>query len=299
MKKILLVLVVLLASCTSAKKKKQIDEFKDADFKQTKKKKYSQQSDFHKVKKDKDERFGLLSKETLSRLSDDARQAVEEKGDDISKILAKCYRGNFEEAFSDVNSSGDTLTKFPSYWNSIGICFLLKNEDKKAVLFFNKAKSIKRKYAPAFNNLGVVFRSKGEDGKAIAAFNKAMDLNQFSFTPKFNLAQIYLEYGLIDKAEKYFKVLYHNDPQDYDVIIGLATSYLFKGKYSKSLKLFNELESDYFETPAIGLNYSLALFHSGNKDAAHDIFSDIKIKKASLKYKEYHQQIKSIIGYRK
>ncbi|TDJ06229.1 MAG: tetratricopeptide repeat protein [Deltaproteobacteria bacterium] len=283
---------VLLFSCGGAptKKKKSMD----FDYKEKPKvsKRYNALNDRYAYSKGNKD---ALIQESMARAQSKILRRVAGDDDPISRLIGNCYKKDFNEAFEVADKYYESYKKNPAYWNQIGSCYLLRGEQKKALIYYNTARSLNPRYAPAINNLGVIYERRGEDEQALIKFKKAMRLNYAANTPRFNQANLYLKYGLHQKACPLFLGLDKEAPGDPDVVNALGVCNLLKGRYKSAAIKFAELDRDHFETPYIGINYALALQLSGKRSEAEDIIDDIDSGKLG-NLKRYHQMVKNYIS---
>lgn len=223
-----------------------------------------------------------LSRESLSRFeSNRLRQVVRESDDPISQIIGLCYQGNFDNGFRLIDQVYEKYKNHPSYWNQLGSCYFLLGDLSKALLYYNKSRSIDSNYAPAINNIGVIYQRQGLDQKALKAFEEATSQNSFSLTPSFNLSQIYLKYGFASKARRILAGFYQNNKNDIDVLNGMATSFLLEGDAERAVSFYSQIPRSEHRRPEIGLNFSLALKRIGREQDANTIFSQVNRTEAT------------------
>lgn len=216
-----------------------------------------------------------LSAESISRLPEPKIEKVASSDDPVNSGIGKCYRKKFAEAEKLFEANYKRYKNNPTYWNQVGTCQLLKGEHRKALLFYNKARTLNARYSPPVNNIGVIHQRQGRDQKALAAYKKAVELNKFSLTPIFNLAQLYLKYGFVDKAQNIFRTLYNKSSSDSDVINALGTGHLLKEEYKSSVNYFSKLSRKELSNARYGLNFSIALKSSGRVKDAKAVFDRI------------------------
>lgn len=218
----------------------------------------------------------VLKEETLSKIPKEELEEPDAVDRSIDKAILACYRGNYTLANNIFDNLLKEYRKNPIYWNQVGNCFMMKGETRKALLYFNKARSIKGNYGPPINNIGVIFEKKGFDQKALKSYEEAKKVSSFSITPVFNLAQMYARYGFIDEAKELFKSMVRINSKDQDALHGLAYVEFVSGNIQGALKVFDSMSRDYYEKPEVGINLVYALVLSGNKDKAKDILDDLK-----------------------
>ncbi len=294
MKILRLLSLIFVISCSTSGKKKNgltnIDSIEDSDFKAKKQITYSKNNDVFKIEDGKDSAF---SGESLAVLSSGIQDDLHDSKDSINRIASLCHTGEFEEAFDQIKSSYSSYKKNPSFYNQIGTCFLLKNELRKAQLYYNKSISIRKDYAPSLNNLGVIYLKQGNVNKATVAFKKAIKYAHFTKTPKFNLANIYLRNGISSKAQNYLLTINRSNSKDVSVKHALAMGYLIDGKYSKANQIWSSIDDEY-ERFEVGLNYSYSLFKANQKEKAKDVFSDLDESNQGAWANQYNK-IKSLL----
>lgn len=296
----------MIVSCSTTNKNvESIDNISNEDFKKTSYKKYVRSEDYYPDNYwDLDLKDDLLYSETLDRVSDQkvkkVVKLVEAKVDttsqgQISKLAAFCHASSFDLASNHFDDLYRTYKKNPSYWNQVGTCYLKQGEIEKALIFYNKAKSLDKSYSPAINNIGVIYQLKGNYPKAKLAYEKAIKENSVSLTPVFNLAQILLKFGFTDNAIQYFKFLQNSNMRDVEVTAALASAYLLSGDLKNAKDEFERLNEAAFKIPFIGINYSITLKLLGQIGKSKAIF--LMVETDQLKEdKEYYKNISQFLG---
>ncbi len=221
-----------------------------------------------------------LGKESLAVMPKEKIETVIDKNDPLGQISGACYKRDFIEAFALIDKLYRRYKKNAGYWNQVGTCFLLKKEEKKALLFYNKAKELDPDYVPPLNNLGVLYLERGEDQKALLAFKEAKGKKSFSLTPVFNLSELYLSYGHSKKGKSFLTRLGETDStgvRDFRITANLAQVYFLEGDFQKALLFFSQLEASALKRPQLGINYVYALYAMGNIEEAKENFSRIQL----------------------
>jgi tetratricopeptide (TPR) repeat protein len=288
----LLLFSVLFSSCsnmlTKSNKKieaelteAEMERIENEDFLPRKEVRYRVNLDHFDIKDDSADNTDSLLSESIARISDFKLKEISNssKEDPISKIISLCYQQEFKQAELVMDTIYKKYKSHPSYWNQIGTCYFLQNNLRKALLYYNKARSFSKRYAPAINNLGVIYQKQGLEQKALLAFKKASQLSSFSLTPVFNLAQIYLKYGFSRRARKLLEVLLIKGAQDHEALTGIAVSYLQENKLTKALEYFNKIPNNKKSSAEIGINYSLTLKLLGHNQQAISAFENISTSK--------------------
>ncbi|MBL6990026.1 MAG: hypothetical protein ISR65_09620 [Bacteriovoracaceae bacterium] len=273
---IYLVALVFLFGCASSDSDQAIDDdlswIENEDFKPVRQIPFKRSKDIHnEIVSNTDS----LQKETINRVPVTKLDDVSDSDNVISKGVALCYQGNIDNGLKVLDDGYELYRSHPSFWNQVGTCYFLKNELRKAHLYYSKARDIDKKYSPPVNNLGVIFQRQGRDQKAMAAFLKASKINPFSLTPIFNMAQMYLKYGIYDKAYQKFSALKKHNDKDIDVLNGIANVHVQKGEIDKAITIYESMEFDAMDFPHIALNYVVALKLKGRLEVAQSIFDNI------------------------
>jgi len=271
-------LVALSTSCGTSEKKGAVkeDEFTDLTnekFNMPPAINYNAVDDF--IEKGVTSEDNVLMEESIGKVPP---EDIEEPGDvssGLNKILLSCYRRNFKNAEAYMDKYYKPYRKNPIYWTQVGSCYLIQGQKRKALLYFNKAKDLKKDYAPPVNNIGVIFQQEGFDQKAVKAYEEAKKLSSFSLTPIYNLAQIYAKYGFISQGKDLFESLVRLNGKDNDALYGLGYFELLVGNYGKSVSYFSQLDNDYRRKPEVGINVAYSLGLNGNKSKGIDVLNDI------------------------
>lgn len=285
----LLILLFIVGCASNGNREKDLEEITNEDFQRAVPVSYSAGADHYSEVSAKD--ASALNDETLFRLSDYSGSVKD--GDVVTRITQLCYEKNYEEALALVNAEYERYRENPSFWNQVGSCYLLQGQNRKALLFYNKALEFEKDYAPAFNNIGVLYRMNGEDQRAEVAFKSAVSSSAFSKTPRFNLAQLYLSYGLYGLAIENFKVL--ESSGDVEVLAGLGSAFLMAGSSSQATGYFKRIEEKYYRKPFIGINAALAYYASGDRRVAQSALRQVNEDDLG-ELKGYYNQVKEKIG---
>lgn len=294
---LLLVFALLQISCSSGEKDtaeklpEGLSGIENSDFKPKPAVPYVPKQDVFKV----DAAISSsTAKESVDRIPTAKLEKLEVDQDPINSAIGHCYRKQFDQAFAIFDRSYDRYRMHPSYWNQIGTCYLLQEDYRKALLYYNKALGIDANYAPAINNFGVLYWRQGKDQLAIEAFEKASKVNAFSMTPIFNLAQLYLQYGFAEEAFRLLSALQKQSRNDMDVLSSLGTCYLMMGNPQSAVAYFDQIDDEYLKRPDITLNYAYALKMVGRKSDAKDALKNLSAKDLT-DYANYYTRIRKLV----
>ena len=270
----------------------EMEKIENSDFLPSKEIRYRVNSDHFDVFDEVDQNSDSLLSESIARIPEPKLKKISNSNEEnpISKIISLCYQDEYQEAELVMDAIYKKYKSHPSYWNQIGTCYFLQNNLRKALLYYNKARSFSKKYAPAINNLGVIYQKQGLEQKALLAFKKASQLSSFSLTPVFNLAQIYLKYGFSRRARNLFEVLLKKSPQDTDALSGVASSYLQENKLQKALEYYNKIQNGEQARAGVGINYSLTLKLLGKSKEAISAFENVSTSKLGS-YSSYYKKV--------
>jgi tetratricopeptide (TPR) repeat protein len=211
-------------------------------------------------------------------------------------LAGLCYRKKFDQAQRVFRELYARYKKNSTYWNLRGVCEIVKANFNLAILYLNKSLDYSKDYAPAMNNLGIIFQRIGQSSKAMVAFEKAISFSPRSNIPMINASKLYLSFSQARLALRLLEIVYKRHPKD-DLLKNLmAQSYLMLGDYSKAKSYYQSIEDDdLFESPSFGLNYSVALHYTGEKEEAREIFSEIENIGVKID-KKYYNEVKDLLA---
>jgi len=303
MRVLILIALLQLIGCSSSSTKKDIstpssgsiEEFswiENSDFNKTPEIPFNSRQDVFKGEVSK---LDSLSTESLARIPAPKLQVITGPNNILVQGITYCYKRDFKNGLKVFKEHYKKYKSHPGYWNLLGTCYYLQGQLRKALLFYNKSRDLKKNYAPPINNIGVIYQYQGLEQKALAAFKKASEVGTFSMTPMFNMGQLYLKYNLVKDAKRIFKKLVKIKSSDVDAVNGLATSFLKEGNAGQAVKLYSGLPANSFEKANVGINFSLALHESGRQRDAKSVLSSIKTKSLH-QYSNYYNLILKKIG---
>lgn len=305
MKYLLVLSLVFVVGCSSSSKKEvagpssgSIEEFswvENSDFMPEPEIPFNSRNDSYSGEVAK---VDSLSTESLARVPEPKLEKVENSPDSLVQGVAHCYRRNFEQGTKTLQAIYQKYKSHPGYWNFLGTCYYLQGKMRKALLYYNKSRDLKKDYAPPINNLGVIYQYNGLEQKALAAYKSASEVGAFSMTPMFNMGQLYLKYHLTNDAKIIFSRLIKKNATDVDALNGLATSYLMEGNAKAAVSLFSRLTSVHYLKPQIGINYSLALAEIGRNSDAQTILSSIDTGNLGEYAIYYNKVLRKVSGAR-
>jgi tetratricopeptide (TPR) repeat protein len=298
MKTSYLILLILLSSCSSQKggdsrRKDAPSHVSKSSFKKEKALLPQEVKDY--IADQAKSESPALQDESLDRYSSDELKKLEGTSDPLVAISLSCSKGGYEDGFAVASKNFNRYQKIPAYWTVIANCHLNQGNQRKALLFYNKAIEVSPGYVPALNNIGVLYSRQGEDQKALIAFERANKQSRFAKTPRYNLARLYLRYGLAEMALPYYQGLLNDSSNDLDLINAVAHCYFIMSDYQKAFSHFSRLPSKMLERAEFGLNFSMTLKKLGKSKEAQVQFEKIEKPKSKV-VQDYYAQVAGEIG---
>lgn len=221
----------------------------------------------------------LLSEESFMRYNSLRLEKTEpNKANFISDSLRACHQGKIKKGTSILEENTEKNKTNPEFWNALGTCYLLDNDNNKARFYYqlglealSQKKNIKNASlieAMIKNNLGLIMLKNKRINEAFDAFQEASKLSPLFHTPLFNMAQIYMEYYQNEKAIEILEKLKEKNPKDIDVLYSLAVLYQRAGDYKKSYTAVSNINIDYLNRADIVGVYALNLYQNKELDKA-------------------------------
>lgn len=215
-----------------------------------------------------DGKSNIIFYESLSRHSVSSLKVMIHQKNINLKALGKCYSGDVAEGLNNLIEELNNNILDERYWNSIGVCYYLKRDHKKAAFFYKLslqvAKSNNRTFSLPYNNLALIYIHTRLYSLAYDYLSNAIRLNPQGATAKFNLSQLYLKKYLPNKAIPILKELIVRSPADVELKASLGLSFLLTGKTKEALKTFDSLPKELLKRQDIASYTALSYYLSGN-----------------------------------
>lgn len=288
--------LIIVAACSTTKDKPAVkapEQVTKQDFSKEKPLSNNQVPDFYAGTRPS--LSPALQDETMDRFSQDELDKMGEITDPLMDIGVRCLKGDFNGAFGLAARNFDRYQKVAAYWNQVATCHLNSGNQRKALLFYNKALEVSPEYVPALNNIGVMYSRQGQDQKALIAFERASKKGKFSKTPRYNLARLYLTYGLAESALPVFRSLLSESPQDVDLLNAVGSSYFLLSDYQNAINHYQKIPQSEWKRPEIGLNLAITLKKIGKAKDAEKVF-DIVSKPKGAELKRYYSSVEEQLG---
>ncbi len=222
--------------------------------------------------------LGSFNSETLDGINPGV---VTKTNDEILEITKLCRSGQASSGQSKAATLHNKYSKWPTYWNAIGLCYYIQNNNYSAKIFFNKALEIKSNFAPAKNNLGLIAIRERNWFVARDQFKAAARINPSSQVSNFNLGRLYLAFGHGEKAITHFSRVKDKNFYNKNVVGKHAMAYSMSGKHQKAISLFSKTSSS---SEAMKLFKSYSYAKLGKKQEAKTIISTMQVRPENPNY---------------
>lgn len=244
----------------------------------------------------------LLSNESFMRYNSGRLNLKEDKNDNfLSVALISCHQEKFSKGLGLLESNMHLNKNNPYYWNALGNCYYLKNENSKAVFYYqlglealksSKDNSLLSE-AIILNNMGLIHLKNNRFNEAFDMFAKSNKLMPHLFTPKFNMAQLYIEFNNNKEALKILKELEVKNPLDIDLLYSLSLVYFRENNLDLSYSYISKVNKDYLNHPDIVGLYAYNLI---NKDMLVDAKKILERRLYSKVYDERNELILDVVN---
>lgn len=222
--------------------------------------------------------LGSFNSETLDGINPGL---VAQSNDEILSITKLCRSGQASSGQAKAATLHNKYSKWPTYWNAIGLCYYIQNNNYSAKIFFNKALEIKSNFAPAKNNLGLIAIRERKWLLAKDLFKSASQLNPSSQVSNFNMGRLYLAFGHGEKASAHFSRIKDKNFYNKNVLGKHAMAYSMSGNHQRAISLFSKISGS---TEAMQLFKSYSYAKLGKKREAQAIISRMQIRPENANY---------------
>jgi len=125
-------------------------------------------------------------------------------------------------------------------YNYRGLVFAEKGQYHMAIINFNSALQLNKKYVHALNNRALVYQAIGRYSDALKDYNQALNFQPQYADAYYNRGSFHLQSGQLDAAIFDFTKAINIDPEMADVFNNRGIAWGMKGQYEKSLADFNK-----------------------------------------------------------
>jgi tetratricopeptide (TPR) repeat protein len=122
----------------------------------------------------------------------------------------------------------------------LGVAYLGRDEDDKAIAEFDKAIKIDKGFAPTYNLLGYTYYQKGDYGKAEEAFKNYIRLVPGEANPYDSLADLYTKMGRHDEAITNYKKAVELNPKFAFSQRKIGDNLVFMDKYEEAREAYRK-----------------------------------------------------------
>lgn len=241
-------LILLLASCSSVKKKRDITI--------------------------SDKEYDVFSKETF------LRSEFKDNDKSVKSALENCFSGKIKTGLREIKKNFKTQGKTSSYWNQVGSCYLYNNYLKKAMFYYKIGLSYNKNDANILNNYAYIHMKRKQYSKAYEILNKFPGKNT-SNVANYNLASLHFYFGKYEKSINVLSNLHKLSPRDPDINLLMAKNYIYLRNNQKANYHFNQINEKYLENSEIASFKSFNLLKLGKLEEAKDVLESSDSSKST------------------
>ena len=120
--------------------------------------------------------FFIVFQLLISCSSTDTKTVSDERKSDshYQLGLAALNQGDYIKAKREIMLAIEAAPDLPQYYNTLGLVFMIENDEKKAEENFKQSMKIDKKFTDARNNLGALYIKQRKFDKALEEFNAVL-----------------------------------------------------------------------------------------------------------------------------
>ncbi|HFE37514.1 MAG TPA: PEP-CTERM system TPR-repeat protein PrsT, partial [Gammaproteobacteria bacterium] len=201
---------------------------------------------------------------------------------------------NYSAALKELDKLAQSDVEEPLYVSLKGTVYLLKNEETKAKLAFEKALEVKPGFPPAARNLAMLAIKNRNTSDAEAYYKQILKENPTHVVTMYDYAQLKMRDGELSAAEHLIKQATEQDKNKARNAVQLARLYLRMQKPSKALAALREVASVGQENAAVYAEQGNAQMMLGEYRNALDSYqklANLAADSATVHYLVYTAQI--------
>jgi len=189
-------------------------------------------------------------------------------------------QGNWAEAikaFQKESAAGGTTNPFlPAiYKTQEALQLKAAGKTSEAVSLLKQAIKLNSKCAAPYYHLGKIRQDEGNYKHAIDFYTTFVELDPTAGSLVFTeIEKMYFELGQFEQVEAFYQRLHQKQPDNLEVVIGLASYYERKGEYRDALSLLEEIREPDFTNLSFVLGHINMLEKLGHKDTLKTTISD-------------------------
>lgn len=202
-------------------------------------------------------------------------------------VQTKNWSGAIKAFQKEISSGGKPNPLLPAiYKTQEAIKAKSGGKTSEAVTLLKQAIKLNSKCAAPYFQMGVIRQEEGNYKHAIDFFTSFVELDPTAGSLVFSeIEKMYFELGQFERVEQFYQGLHKKQPNNLEVVIGLANYFERKGEYRDALALLEEVKKPDFGNLSFILGYLHILDKLGHKDTLKttiDTFIDSDRRKRIL-----------------
>jgi len=181
------------------------------------------------------------------------------------------------KAFQKENAAGGTADALLPAIYKTQEALQLKSEGKisEAVSFLKQAIKLNNQCAAPYYHLGKIRQDEGNFKHAIDFLTSFVELDPTAGSLVFaEIEKMYFELGQFEHVEQFYQRLHKKQPENLEVVIGLANYYERKGEYRDALSLLEEIKNPDYSNLSFVLGQINMLDKLGHRDTLKSTIDD-------------------------
>jgi tetratricopeptide (TPR) repeat protein len=181
----------------------------------------------------------VFSCSSMGNKYDNNHKSFEEVKKLFDKGMVEQKNNNDKKAIKIFNEAILINKNHPALYDAIGNSFVKLGKKKEALMYYDTAIKINRKYKPAYINKITFLMQKKEFKMAIKSLKKMADVFSFNFYIHYNLGICYAKYASYNKAVEEYSSAISIRPKNKDSYYNRAISFLRLRKFSSAIDDLN------------------------------------------------------------
>jgi len=181
------------------------------------------------------------------------------------------------KAFQKENAAGGKMNPLLPAIYKTEEALEVKSAGKKseAVTLLKQAIKLNNKCAAPYYHLGKIRQEEGNFKHAIDFYTSFVELDPDSGSYVFSeIEKMYFELGKFDQVEQFYQRLHEKQPDNLEVVIGLANYFDRKGEYRDALTLLEEVKDPDYSNLSFVIRHMKILEKMGHKDALKSMVNE-------------------------
>ena len=220
----------------------------------------------------------------------------------VNSALSLCHNNKIAEGKETLLKVMTNEKTNPIYWNALGVCYYLNQENQKANFYFEiglesiplyKGADKKQAEAALLNNSSLIHISYARFNDAFSLLKKADTIAPEMFSVKLNLAQIFLEFKYDDQALIILNKLENARPGDFDLLYSMALIYSRKNEFEKALLYLAKIKEEKNKDADVAGLFAYNLFKTNQLNEALLL---IEKRKSSDLFNDRNRMLEKVIS---